>query len=130
MGAREGLEHVVMRVDETRDHNVARSVEHAVHASRRFSASSNELDDAAVIHHNAATGAFCKDCDRVLNPHSHGQAPRDLSEKVTSVGLRLTSLHRRRGAAWLLPQRTVAVPLHADIGFSCGAATSVIARLE
>jgi hypothetical protein len=71
-----------------------------------------------------------RDCDRVLNPHSHGQAPRDLSEKVTSVGLRLTSLHRRHGAAWLLPQRTVAIPLHADIGFSCGAATSVVARLE
>jgi hypothetical protein len=89
MGACEGLEHVVMRVDETWDHNVARSVEHAVHAGHRLSAASDKLDDSAVIRYNAATGALRKDCDRVLNPHSHRRAPHDLSEKVASVGLRV-----------------------------------------
>ena len=86
MGACERLEHVVMRVDKTWDHNVARSVEHVVHLRRRPGAASDKLDDAAVIHHNAATSVLCKDCNRILNPNSHGESPCDLSE-AANVGL-------------------------------------------
>jgi hypothetical protein len=78
-----------MRIDKTWDHNVARRVEHSVDASRRHSAASDKLDDAAVIRHNAAIGALCKDCDRVFNPHSHQRVPRNISEKVARAGLGL-----------------------------------------
>ena len=86
MGPCERLEHVVMCVDKTWDHNVARSVEHSVHADRRPGAASDKLEDAAVINHNAATSVLRKNCDRVLNPHSHRRTPRDRSEKAASVG--------------------------------------------
>jgi hypothetical protein len=62
MGACEGLEHVVVRVDETRDHSVARSVEHPVHAGRRLTAASDKLDNRPAIgrqqprHHSQCRG--------------------------------------------------------------------------
>jgi hypothetical protein len=46
-------------------------IEILMDGGRRLGAASDKLDDATVIHHNAATGALRKDCDRVLNPHSH-----------------------------------------------------------
>ena len=72
MGAGQRLEHVVVRVDEARDDDVPRRVEDGIDRRCGRGAGRQELDDAAILHDEAAGGVLRQDRQGGLDPLTHG----------------------------------------------------------
>ena len=68
VGARQRLIEVMVRVDESRQDDVARGVECRIGRNRGRSTACDAFDDLCAFDHNAAFGLGCEDGERVLDP--------------------------------------------------------------
>ena len=72
VGAGQGLEEMMMRVDEAGQRDVARGVENHLDRRRRLAPARDRLSDAPVLDDEAALGACRENGERVLDPGAHG----------------------------------------------------------
>ena len=68
VGARQRLVEVMVRVDEPRQHDMARGVERRVGGNRRRLAAPDAFDDLRSFDHNSTLGVRGEDGERVLDP--------------------------------------------------------------
>jgi hypothetical protein len=68
MGAGQRLVEMMMGVDKSRQHDVARGVEGRIWANCRRSAAGDAFDDFRAFDDESALGAGCEDGERVLDP--------------------------------------------------------------
>jgi hypothetical protein len=68
MRARQRLVEVMMRIDEPRQHHMARGVERHIRGDRRRSPASDAFDNLGAFDHYAALSVGCEDSERVFDP--------------------------------------------------------------
>ena len=71
MGARQGLIHMMMGIDEAGQDDMPACIECLIHSQGGLSANCHELGDLAVFNDQAATRAIGKTGERIADPQTH-----------------------------------------------------------
>ena len=102
MGAGQRLVEMVVRIDETRQHDMAGSVEQRPAGSRRRPSARDAFDDVRAVDDDPAFGFGREDRERVLDPDAHGGSPME-KRPADGDGTRVCELRNRReriGFVW------------------------------
>jgi hypothetical protein len=105
VGAGQGLKKVVMRVDEARQHDMARGVENRVNGRRRLAPPGDRLRDAPVLDDEAALGAFSEYGERVLDPGAHSLVNPLAARARDEFAAKELLCHERSDKQWRRPPR-------------------------